>query len=148
MHKHGFRRILDDILVTKGDDPETPDSHNRAANQLKAASAAGLEPQVRGASRYSANGGYVQDTAEEPDEVVEGTAGDGPEPAANDVMTLQQLKQALQGRLTRADLNRLRRRFALANHPDRASAASRDQSSARLSVANSLIDEAYKNARG
>jgi len=147
MNKHGFRRILDDILVTKGDDPETPGNHNRTANQLKAASAAGLEPQVRGASRYSANGGYVQDTAEDPDEVVEDISGDDPKPAADAVMTLPQLRQALKGRPTRADLNRLRRRFALANHPDRASAASREQSSARLSVANSLIDEAYKNAR-
>ena len=147
MHKHGFRRILDDILVTKGDDPETSDSHNRSVSQLKAASAASLEPQIQGASRFSTTGGYVVDTAEKPDEVVEGTRGDDPEPAANAVMTLQQLKQALKGRPTRADLNRLRRRFALANHPDRASAACRERSSARLSVANSLIDEAYKNAR-
>lgn len=147
MPNHGFRRILDDILVTKGDDPEAPDSRNRAANQLKAKSAASLASQVQGTSRFSANGGYEQETAEEPDEVVEGTGTDNHKPAAEAVMTLQQLTQALKGRPTRADLNRLRRRFALANHPDRASAASREQSSARLSVANSLIDEAYKNAR-
>ena len=135
------------MLVTKGDDPESPDNRNRAANQLKAASVASLEPQLRGASRFSANGGYVQDTAAEPDETVEDISGDNPKPAADIVMTLRQLEQALKGQPTRADLNRLRRRFALANHPDRASAASREQSSASLSVANSLIDEAYKNAR-
>ncbi|MEO9875329.1 MAG: hypothetical protein ABJM26_04805 [Anderseniella sp.] len=87
------------------------------------------------------------DTTEKPTEVVEDTCNDEPKPAANAAMTLQQLTQALKGRPTRADLNRLRRRFALDNHPDRASAASRERSSARLSVANSLIDEAYKNAR-
>jgi len=147
MHNHGFRRILDNILFSKRDDPDASDSHNRSVNQLKAASAASLEPQIQGASRYSTTGGYVVDTVEIPNEVVEDTRGDDPKSAANAVMTLQQLKQMLEDRPTRADLNRLRRRFALANHPDRASAASRERSSARLSVANSLIDEAYKNAR-
>ncbi len=134
------------MLFTKGDDLESSDIHNRSVNQLKAASAASLEPQIQGASRFSTTGGYVVDTVEIPNEVAEDTRGDNPKSAVYAVMTLQQLKQALKGQPTHADLNRLRRRFALANHPDRASAASRERSSARLSVANSLIDEAYKNA--
>jgi hypothetical protein len=147
MHNHGFRRILDNILFSKRDDLKSSDSHSRTVNQLKAASSASLEPQFKGASRFSTNGGYLVDTTKIPNEVVEDTCGDDPEPAGNAALTLQQLKQVLKDRPTRADLNRLRRSFALANHPDRASAASRERSSARLSVANSLIDEAYKNAR-
>lgn len=146
MKNHGFRRVLDNILFSKCDDVRSLDCHNRAVNRLKAASAASLEPQFQGASRFSTNAEYVVDTTRSPNEVGGDACGDDRQPAANAVMTLKQLEEVLKNRPTRADLNRLRRRFALANHPDRASGASREVSSARLSVANSMIDEAHKNA--
>lgn len=38
----------------------------------------------------------------------------------------------------------IRRRFALKNHPDRVSAGIRDAATTRMSIANTLIDEALK----
>ncbi|MEI9899732.1 MAG: hypothetical protein WDN31_05810 [Hyphomicrobium sp.] len=46
--------------------------------------------------------------------------------------------------MTLADLTRLRRRFALANHPDRAGADEREVATRRMMVANMLIDGAIK----
>ncbi|MBO6719569.1 MAG: hypothetical protein JJ913_16560 [Rhizobiaceae bacterium] len=50
-----------------------------------------------------------------------------------------------------ADLNMLRRRFAVANHPDRVAQHLRDDAMRRMQIANMLIDEAKKKqaaARG
>jgi hypothetical protein len=44
--------------------------------------------------------------------------------------------------MTAADLNALRRRFALAYHPDRAAASEREQAGRRMMIANMLIDQA------
>ncbi|MFZ1991423.1 MAG: hypothetical protein WAW96_16820 [Alphaproteobacteria bacterium] len=43
-----------------------------------------------------------------------------------------------------SDLSRLRREFALANHPDRADAAARENATRRMMVANMLIDRELK----
>jgi hypothetical protein len=40
------------------------------------------------------------------------------------------------------ELHRLRRAYALANHPDRVSPWERDAATRRMSIANALIDEA------
>lgn len=40
------------------------------------------------------------------------------------------------------DLERIRREFALANHPDRAAPAARDLATTRMTIANTLIDQA------
>ena len=42
--------------------------------------------------------------------------------------------------MTLSDLNRLRREYALANHPDRAGSADRESATRRMMVANMLID--------
>jgi hypothetical protein len=42
--------------------------------------------------------------------------------------------------MTCSDLNRLRRKFALANHPDRADLALRENATRRMMVANMIID--------
>ena len=49
--------------------------------------------------------------------------------------------------LTAADLKRLRRRFAKANHPDRVAPAVREQATRRMTIANSLIDEALRGTK-
>lgn len=46
----------------------------------------------------------------------------------------------INAQMTLADLNRLRREYALANHPDRAGAADRENATRRMMVANMLID--------
>jgi hypothetical protein len=49
--------------------------------------------------------------------------------------------------LTRAQLQRLRRVFALDNHPDRLAPSRREAASRRMTIANSLIDEALRRAK-
>lgn len=49
--------------------------------------------------------------------------------------------------MTASDLNRLRRDFALANHPDRTAADDRDNATRRMMIANMLIDRELKRRR-
>ena len=49
--------------------------------------------------------------------------------------------------LTSTDLKLIRRRFAKANHPDRVAPAVRDQATRRMTIANSLIDEALRGCQ-
>jgi hypothetical protein len=46
--------------------------------------------------------------------------------------------------MTLADLSRLRRQFALANHPDRVGASEREIATRRMMIANMLIDRERK----
>ena len=47
-------------------------------------------------------------------------------------------------KMTVSDLRRLRREFALINHPDRVSSGERDNATRRMMVANMLIDTEMK----
>jgi hypothetical protein len=49
--------------------------------------------------------------------------------------------------MSRAELKRLRREFALRNHPDRLDASRREIASRRMKTANALIDAALRRAR-
>lgn len=49
--------------------------------------------------------------------------------------------------LTAADLIRLRREFAKINHPDRVLPPGREQATRRMTIANSVIDEALRAKR-
>jgi hypothetical protein len=51
-------------------------------------------------------------------------------------------KLQLHAAMTAADLNRLRRTFGLAHHPDRVGALERDEACRRMMIANMLIDQA------
>jgi len=51
---------------------------------------------------------------------------------------------AISDRMGIADLNRLRREFARANHPDRCLDAERHDATRRMMIANMLIDSAVK----
>lgn len=50
--------------------------------------------------------------------------------------------------LTAREIERIRRNFALANHPDRVPASERDLATRRMTVANMLIDQALGERRG
>lgn len=147
MHDHGFKTILDGIVSVRRSDLQSAPGRNRTVSQLKAASAAAIDLQNRGVSRFSGNGGYVLNATRPDTEIAEEPCLLSRGPAASTSMTLRQLQQALKSRPSRADLNRLRRRFALANHPDHACETQRETLSVRLSIANGLIDEALKNTR-
>jgi hypothetical protein len=45
---------------------------------------------------------------------------------------------------TRADIRRIRRQFAVRNHPDMLDASERDEATQRMTIANMLLDEALK----
>ena len=47
-------------------------------------------------------------------------------------------------RLSAKDLRRIRREFALGNHPDRVSAPRRERATRRMIIANALIEQALK----
>ena len=49
--------------------------------------------------------------------------------------------------LTARDLERIRREFALANHPDRVAPLDRDHATRRMTLANTLIDQALQEKR-
>ena len=49
--------------------------------------------------------------------------------------------------LTARDLERIRREFALANHPDRVAPLDRDLATRRMTLANTLIDQALQERR-
>jgi hypothetical protein len=49
--------------------------------------------------------------------------------------------------LTLEDLHRIRREFALANHPDRVAPPMRERATRRMTIANALIDEALQLVR-
>lgn len=148
MHNHRFRKILDSVLSGKRNDVQSAASHNRAVNRLRAASAATIELQNQGLSRFSGNGQYLLNAAGPAADMTEDASPSGAEPEAGAGMTLQQLKLALRNGPARAELNHLRRRFALANHPDLGCDNRRELLSARLAIANGLIDDALKNTRG
>jgi len=50
----------------------------------------------------------------------------------------------LRPRLTAKELRRIRREFALGNHPDRVPAPLRERATQRMIIANTLIDQALK----
>ena len=49
--------------------------------------------------------------------------------------------------LTSTDLKTIRRKFAKTNHPDRVPPAIREEATRRMTIANSLIDEALRGAK-
>lgn len=57
------------------------------------------------------------------------------------------LELGLTGREAIEDLDRLRREFAFANHPDRVSADLHERAIVRMQIANQLIDDAKRKAR-
>lgn len=75
------------------------------------------------------------------------------EQSGNRLETVQDLDQFLADELclspdlTTEELKRLRREFAIYNHPDRVSSAERDRATRRMTLVNVLIDKALK-ARG
>jgi hypothetical protein len=50
----------------------------------------------------------------------------------------------LSEKATRADIRRIRRQFAIRNHPDMLDASEREEATQRMTIANMLLDEALK----
>jgi hypothetical protein len=72
------------------------------------------------------------------------TARQGPPPSVEEAIALElQLSDTLEP----AELERMRRRFAYRNHPDRVGPAQQARALQRMTVANALIDQTLKAAR-
>jgi hypothetical protein len=72
------------------------------------------------------------------------TARHGPPPSVEQAVALElQLSDTLEP----AELERMRRRFAYRNHPDRVGPTQQARALQRMTVANALIDQALKAAR-
>jgi hypothetical protein len=76
----------------------------------------------------------------------ESTAAATPPPPPCDRETIAG-ELRLRPELTARDLERVRREFALANHPDRVAPPDRDLATARMTLANTLIDQALEDKR-
>jgi len=90
--------------------------------------------------------GYREQLGEALDEIVIPDAEPAPPPPSTDPHEIAR-ELGLSGRKGRNELDAMRRRFALANHPDRVVPELREVAMVRMQVANMLIDEA-KRARG
>jgi hypothetical protein len=94
-----------------------------------------------------ATAGYREQVAEPRDEIVVRPAVEPqlPPPSTDPQDIAREL--GLPGRKNRDELDALRRRFALANHPDRVVPELRAVAMVRMQVANMLIDEAKRARR-
>ena len=72
-----------------------------------------------------------------------------PEPVDPPKSELEQVVDELHltSNLSSKDLKLIRRRFAKSNHPDRVPPAVRDEATRRMTIANSLIDEALRGSK-
>jgi hypothetical protein len=81
-----------------------------------------------------------------PDAVAGMYEGPGPEPARGPMLAMDPdglaCELGLAAASTPEELHRIRRRFALSNHPDRVAPALRAVATRRMMIANRLIDEA------
>lgn len=134
-----FSSILDDLL---GDRTREPDrahlvslDHLSVAEELHSGRISIAENLVEAAYRMFAHGPAAPENAEDSDtEAVE------PEPSVDPEDIAREL--GLAKRFRPRDLDRLRRDFALGNHPDRVPEHLRARAMIRMQVANMLIDDA------
>lgn len=137
-----FASILDDLL---GDRTREPDrahlvslDHLSVAEELHSGRISIAENLVEAAYRMFAHGPSASANAEK--------AGNGeggreePEPSVDPDEIAREL--GLAKRIRPRDLDRLRRDFALRNHPDRVPEQLRARAMIRMQVANMLIDDA------
>jgi hypothetical protein len=83
--------------------------------------------------------------AQEAPQAAQSEAFAEPDLATSDPASLAH-ELGLRAGLTRFELKRLRRAFALRNHPDRLDPSRREAASRRMKVANALIDAALRRA--
>lgn len=133
--KHAFEEVLEEVRLDPDGDGPPPD----AASPL--GPAVGSLGDIAVASGYVAPASLARAYGGEP-EPDEARSGPPPREAA------RKLKAVLEERQhTVADLQRLRRRFAAENHPDRVPEPLRDEAVAAMAEVNAEIDRALKRAR-
>jgi hypothetical protein len=145
---HAFERALDDARFEVPSASETGEDSNPSEDTTQRFKDA-LEslPELSGAARYVAAHSLAQaykaeaEQSEMPKAAREPRA-ERPQP----VRRPQPIK--LRPGLAVRDLKRLRRQYALANHPDRVPAEMREEAARVMAEANAAIDKALKQAGG
>lgn len=134
-HADPFARMLEEI---RGQQGEERDSHFRRrpvgnpAFQVQFVS----EPS-RPLTAETLGGLYLEELVFDA-----GTAADSPPPQTSTEPADIAADLAITPAMSQEELHRLRRRFALANHPDRLAPHYRDSATRRMMIANRLIDDA------
>jgi hypothetical protein len=141
MRHPDFSDVLDRACRSAGIDPQGNAPHERS--RLVRSTASGLQQLadriIELASRASQAAAssldsYLEHQSERP--APRPHKPSDPEAVANELR--------ITARMSFADLARLRREFALANHPDRAELAEREEATRRMMIANMLIDRELK----
>lgn len=126
-----FSRVLDEIKGQRREAPAAP--VRRPANPAIQMQFVEADPQPL--SRDELQGLYGDDTPSEADRVR------APRTTSTDAADIAR-ELAISATHNHDDLHRLRRLFALDNHPDRLDPQYRDIATRRMMIANRLIDEA------
>ncbi|WP_274426856.1 hypothetical protein [Chelativorans sp. YIM 93263] len=133
-----FASILDDLLGDRAREPDRAHlvslDHLSVAEELHSGRISIAENFVEAAYSMFAHGSAAPEKAENGDNEVE------PEPSVDPGDIAREL--GLVKRFRPRDLDRLRRDFALRNHPDRVPEHLRARAMIRMQVANMLIDDA------
>jgi hypothetical protein len=139
-----FASLLDDLLI---DEAARRASASRPATTLDFLSVIDDLGQGLVVSDHAATAGY-RENAEERKADAAATppvAPQLPQPSIDPEDIAREL--GISGRKKPDELDAIRRRFALANHPDRVAPEMRGVSMVRMQVANMLIDEAKRARR-
>lgn len=132
-----FATLLDELIAERGDGEATMARTARFDHLSVADQLAG----VVGIAEDAAIASYL-DVERELDEILADVPIEEPMPPTDQPSIAAEL--ALTPRMGSDELDRIRREFALRNHPDRVSEARRDGAIVRMQIANMLIDEAKR----
>jgi hypothetical protein len=128
-----FSRMLDEVGMRREEPPQhvrmRPVGNQAFQIQFVSSPSRPLNAETLG-------GLYVDELVYDPD-----ASADGPSNTTTNPAEIA-AELAITGQTSIEELHRLRRRFALANHPDRLAPVYRDTATRRMMVANRLIDEA------
>jgi hypothetical protein len=141
MSNRNFSDVLDAMCRSAGLDPQmaAPRQAHRilrnTASRLQSVTDRILDIASRAQSFAFSSDAYLEQQRE--------SAPRRPQSRPNDPGAVA-AELSISAEMTLSDLTRLRRTFALANHPDRAHPLERDSATRRMMIANMLIDRELK----
>jgi hypothetical protein len=153
--QHAFEAALDEASLDADGNPILFDDDEERITGPGVGSlgdisvAAGYVAQASLARAYEAEGGDEADAEPADEPVVAPVVAPAVVAVVAPAVAARDLKLALEAKVhTSAELRKLRRRFAAANHPDRVDAAMRDEAVAAMADINAAIDTALLKQAG
>jgi hypothetical protein len=137
-----FRAVLEDLGNAAPEDCRPPDGGARDAPFGHSARCERFGSLLSAMARGSWNFVSPSSLSHLYAEARAGAASESPRGMSEAEMVAGEL--CLRPRLTAQELRRIRREFALGNHPDRVPAPLRERATRRMIIANTLIDQALK----